>query len=121
MLSVNFPRRFCVLPILALMASGLTGCSPSVSDIDLGAARSRLEAAKGRQAKLDAELKALQGEVKAMTSFSGPEYDARMKKAEALRLEKAELESIKAEVEAKVAKFTADAKAHREALAKEKP
>ena len=107
--------------ILALAAIGLSSCSPSVTDIDLDAAKSRAEAAKGRLAKLDIELKNLQGEVKALTSFSGPEHDARMKQAEVLREEKADLEKIKAEVEAKVSKFTSGAKAHRDALAKEKP
>jgi hypothetical protein len=113
------PRRLCAVLALAFAATGFTACSPSVTNIELDAARSRLEAAKGRLAKLDGELKALQGEVKALTSFSGPDYDARMQKAEGLRGEKAELEAIKAEVEAKVAKFTADAKAHREAHAQE--
>ena len=120
MLCSNPFHRPCLHLILVFLTVCLGGCDPSVSKIDLDAAKSRAEAAKGRLAKVEAELKALQGEMKALTSFSGPEHDARMKQAEVLRLEKAELEGIKAEVEAKATKFTNDAKAHREAHAKEK-
>jgi len=114
-------KRLCIRLITVFGACSLMACSPPVSEIDLDAAKSRAEAAKGRLAQLEAELKLLQGEVRALTSFSGPEHDARMKRAETLRGEKAELESIRTEVEGKVSKFVADAKAHREALAKEKP
>lgn len=103
------------------MVAGLTACGRSVSDIDLESAKSRASVARERASQLDAELKKLVAEEKELRDFSGPGHEARMKQAETLRGEKAQMEGIKAEVEAKVEKFTADAKAHREALSKEKP
>ena len=70
---------------------------------------------------METELKALNAEVKALTGFSGAEHEARMKKAEEMRQEMAQLESIKAEVDAKVARFTTEAKAHRDTLSREAP
>ena len=119
--SLNLSRRSVACFVLVTLTAALTACNPAVSDIDLNAARSRAQAGKGRIAKLDSELKALNGEVKALTGFSGPEHEARMKQAEVLRNEKSALEAIKVEVDSKVARFTAEAKAHCETLAREKP
>jgi hypothetical protein len=104
-----------------MFTSGLTSCSPSVSQIELRSATSRAEAAEAKAASLETEIKALVLEKKQLSGFSGPDYEQQIKKAEALRQEKADLEGIKAQVETKVAHFTTEAKRHREALAKEKP
>lgn len=109
----------CFLPVIVM--AGLTACDPAVSDIDLSSLRSRGESAQGKLSKLEAELKELNSEVKSLTGYTGPEHEARMKKAEELRQELEELKSIKAEVDAKVERFTAEAKIHREAFAKELP
>jgi hypothetical protein len=45
----------------------------------------------------------------------------RMKKADNLREEKTALESIKGDLDGKIAHFTSETKRHQEALAKEKP
>lgn len=113
------PALLCL--ISAALTTGLTSCSPSVSEIELRSAASRAEAAETRLAKLENDIKALIAEKKQLTGFTGPDYERQIKRAESLRQEKAELESIKALVEGKVAHFTAEAKRHREALAKEKP
>ena len=110
-------KRF-VPPILAV---ALTSCSPGVSDTEISSAKNQAAAKKEELGKLEVESKALNAEVKKLTGFSGPEHEARMKKAEGLRQEKERLEGIKADVDARVAGFESKAKTHREAQASEKP
>ena|SRR5436190_8255465 len=108
--------------LLTVLMAGPTACSPSVSDMELNQAKSRQEQTAKEQAKAEQELKALNEEVRALRGgFTGPQHGERVKKAESLKQEKAELESIKADVDEKLAQFTADTKRHREALAKAKP
>jgi hypothetical protein len=108
-----------ILPIT--LTAALSACNPAVSDFDLQSAKSQAQAARSRLAKMEIELKALSAEVKKLTGFSGPDYEARMKEADRLRKEKADIEAIKADVEAKVEQFMTGAKTHRESLAAEKP
>jgi hypothetical protein len=90
--------------------------------MDLNQARSRQEQSAKDQAKAEADLRALNEEMRALNGgFTGPQHAERVKKAEALKQEKAELESIKADVDEKVASFASQTKKHREALAKAKP
>lgn len=113
------PALLCLFT--AALVTGLTSCSPSVSEIELNSSRSRAEAAEGRLAKVENDIKALIAEKKQLTGFSGPDYERQIQRAESLRQEKAELESVGALVEEKVKHLTAEAARHREALAKEKP
>ena len=113
------PALLCLFT--AALTTGLTSCGPSVSEIELRSATSRSEAAEVKLAKLENDIKVLIAEKKQLTGFSGADYERQIKRAESLRQEKAELESIKAQVDGKVAHFTAEAKRHREALAGEKP
>lgn len=112
--------RACLLPLILL--AGPVACSPSVTDIELNQARSRQEQSAKDQAKAEADLRVLNEEMRALSGgFTGPEHAVKVKKAEVLKQEKAELESIKADVDEKVANFAAEAKKHREALANAKP
>ncbi len=113
------PALLCLLT--AALLSGLTSCNPSVSNVELKSANSRAEAAEGRLAKLEGEIKILIAEKKQLTGFSGPDHEKLRKRAESLRQEKSELESIKDEVDGKVAHFTSEAQRHREALSKATP
>jgi len=113
------PASLCLFTVV--LTSGLTSCSPSVSEIELRSAASRAETVETQVNKLENEIKVLIAEKKQLSGFAGPDYEQQIKKAEGLRQEKADLEAIKGQVETKVAHFTTEAKRHREALAKDKP
>lgn len=106
---------------MAGLLSGLTSCNPSVSDVELKSANSRAVAAEARLAKLEGDIKVLIAEKKQLTGFSGPDHEKLRKRAESLRQEKSELESIKTQVDEKVARFTSEAQRYREALSKASP
>jgi hypothetical protein len=90
--------------------------------MDLKQAKSRQEQTAKEQADVEKELRGLNEEMRSLNGgYTGPMHAERLKKADNLRQEKAELESIKADVDGKVAFFTNEAKRHREALEKEKP
>ena len=121
MFTPHFHRPALLCLFTAALTSGLTSCSPSVSEIELKSAHSRAEAAEARLAKLESDIKALIAEKKELTGFTGPDYERQIKRAESLRQEKSELESIKAQVDGKVAHFTSETQRHRDALTKENP
>ena len=108
--------------LFAVLMAGPTACSPSVTDMELSQAKSKQEQTAKNQFKAESELKALNEEMRALNGgFTGPQHSERTKKAESLRQEKGELESIKADVDEKLAHFTSETKRHRDALEKEKP
>lgn len=121
MTMLPFHRSALLCLFSVALTTGLTSCSPSVSEIELKSAVSRSEAAEVKLAQLENDIKMLIAEKKQLTGFSGADYEMQIKRAESLRQEKAELESIKAQVEAKVTHLTAESKRHRGALAGEKP
>ena len=102
----------------ALLLSGPVACSPSVTEIELSAARDKQEAARKKLSTLDGEIAKLHDEEKALKIYEGPEHQATLKKVSALQSEKAELETIKADVDARVEQFVKGTKTHREALGK---
>jgi hypothetical protein len=102
-------------------ASVLTGCDPSVSDIDMKTEQSRVEKKRAELAETEKEYKALSAEVKELVAFGGAGHEQKLRQAAALRHEKEELEGIKKELDARIARFTSGAQKHRDALAKEKP
>ena len=113
------PVLLCLLT--AFLSTGLTSCSPSVSEIEFNAARAKVESTEARLAKLETEVKALAVEAKQLNTFTGPDHEREVKRAGALLQEKTDLETIKTQVDSKVAHFIAEAQRHRDALAKEKP
>ncbi|HWB06774.1 MAG TPA: hypothetical protein VG796_27365 [Verrucomicrobiales bacterium] len=114
------PLGTCLL--ITVLFAGPTACSPSVTDIELSSSKTRAEDAQKEQYAEEKELKTLNEEYRALRDgFTGPQHADKAKKAESLRQEKAELESIKADVDSKVAHFVSEAKRHRDELAKEKP
>ncbi len=105
--------------LAAMLLGGPAGCSPSVTEIELNAARSKQEDTREKLKAMDAEIAALHAEEKALKPYEGPQHAAALKQAAELQQEKQELETIKNEVDAKIEKFTAGAAAHREALTKQ--
>ncbi len=113
------PALLCLLT--AGLLPGLTSCNPGVSDVELKSANSKAQAGEVRLAALESDIKVLIAEKKQLTGFSGPDHEKLRKRAESLREEKSELESIKAQVDRKVAHFTSEAQRHRDALSKANP
>ena len=108
--------------LLAVLAAGPVACSPSVSDAEIRTASTRRDELEKEKLSRQAELKTLNEEIRALTTgYTGPMHAERMKKAENLREEKTALESIKGDLDGKIAHFTSETKRHQEALEKEKP
>lgn len=104
-----------------LMPLLLASCDPSVSEIELSAAKGKLDSAKAKLAGLEKEYAALQAEEKQLKTFEGPEHEAAVKQLLALQEEKTELDTIKADIESRITRFEADTAAQKEAAAKLNP
>ena len=105
--------------LAGLLFGGPAGCSPSVTEIELNAARSKQADTREKLKAMDAEIAALHAEEKTLKPYEGPQHEAALKQAAELQKEKQELETIKSEVDAKIEKFTTGAAVHREALTKQ--
>lgn len=111
-------RAALLLPVL--LFAGPVACDPAVSKHELNMAQSRVDEATQERARAQQEVEALLSEQKALTSFGGPEHQQKLQVAMSLRKEKTELESLQKDLTARLEHFAAEAKRHREALAKAK-
>lgn len=114
----KIPLRAGQCLLLCCLLAGTLSCSRDITDSDLRFAQARQTSAHERLVAMDTEVKALSEEVKKLKEYGGPGHAEWLKKMDELKDEKIKLEAIKTEVDAKVAKFAAAAKVHREALAK---
>lgn len=105
----------------ALMPCLLTSCDPSVSDIELSAAKGKLDTARAKLTGLEKEYAALQAEEKQLKTYEGPEHEAAVKRLLAMQEEKAELETIQTDIAGRIAQFEADTAKQKEAAAKLNP
>jgi len=104
---------------LLVVIAGPVACDPAVQQHQLTMAQSKVDELTRERALLQQQAEDLQKEIKSLTSFGGPEHQAKLQTAVVLRKEKEELETVKKDLDARLEHFNKEAQRYREMLAKE--
>lgn len=116
--STDSPRRRFVLLFPAALLAG--GCSPSVSKLEMDSAQTRVETAQSRQSMLEKEFNDLNAELKSLGEFKGAGHEKNLMRVAELQKEKAEMEALKKDLDARLEKFAADTKQCQDSLVQDK-
>lgn len=110
-------RRLYLL-LMATLCAGPVACDPAVGRMDMDSAETQMEEQKKRLDILEGQLKEANKELAAVQAFGGPDHQAKVREAAALREEKAELEKLKADLDGRLQFFAKEMERHRDTLVK---